>query len=286
MMKKTIKIVITQVIYFIKMCLNAFRWLLQMFLNSDFRNHIVQEVGQNDFVILGNGDSLFEDIKKIDIINSTLCAVNFFYKSPLFKEMRPCNYVLADPYFFTKREYIEDIISEVEWEMKIYVPYVAWKKNKSLYGEFKDNISVIPYNSIEWTSFDFLRFYLYKKGMAMPRCQNVLVPSIYIAINRGYKRIVICGADNSWTKTLVVDEFNRACTALPHFYDKEKIDYKPWVDINGKQFKIHEILNFLSMTFASYHMVRKYADFMNCKIVNLTKGSFIDAFERKSFIDE
>jgi hypothetical protein len=45
---------------------------------------------------------------------------------------------------------------------------------------------------------------------------------------------------------------------------------------------LHEILSTMSLAFESYHILKKYADYKEVKILNSTPGSYIDAFERCS----
>ena len=279
-MKQMLKKLVKKLLSTLVMFFYGIEWLAQMVLHFDFKNYIKYEETQNDFLILANGESLNEDLKRLEIIGDSVCAVNFFFKSPLFKILKPNYYVFADPHFFTNDDFFRQLKKNVDWHMTLFVPFSIWDGNNYLREMKNGYITVLPYKNLEWKSFKFLRFFLYKKGLTMPKCQNVLIPSIMVGINMGYKCVKICGADNSWSKTLVVDEKNRACTALPHFYDNKAISYKPWLDLHGNQLKLHEIFNLLSMTFASYHDVKAYADYMHCKIVNLTKGSYIDAFDK------
>ena len=117
----------------------------------------------------------------------------------------------------------------------------------------------------------------------MPKAQNVLVPSIFNAINMGYKEIRIYGADHSWLECIRVDNQNRVCLTDSHFYDKEKVKLEPWIKATpGREvYKMHEVLRDIAQMFDSYHQIRWYADKVGRRVVNCTKDSFIDAFERE-----
>ena len=164
--------------------------------------------------------------------------------------------------------------------MKLVVPYSAWKECDILYNMHNKNIEVIPIHGILYRGFEKFRNSVYKHGMAMPKGQNVLVPSIFNGINMGYKEIRLYGVDHSWSKTLCVNDNNLVCAIDTHFYDISKVDLKPYGRINGRYYKLHELLRDFATMFESYQYLRPFADSMGCKIINKTKGSFIDAFER------
>jgi len=118
----------------------------------------------------------------------------------------------------------------------------------------------------------------------MPRPHNVMIPSIFIALSLNVKEIALIGIDHSWLKEIYVDEQNNALFFNQHFYDKE-ISAKKFDKYGKTYLKLHEILMTLSKAFESYHILEEYSKTKNIKIYNCTKGSYIDAFERKEFSD-
>ena len=206
-------------------------------------------------------------------------AVNFFYKSPYFQELKPSYYVLADPFFFSD-EQLMLILDAVCWPMTLYVPYRYWKTVRLMRMCPNKHIQVIPYHTGHYMGFDCFRTWIYKHGLSMPVAQNVLIPCIFNAINMGYKTIKLYGADHSWTETIRVNSSNEVCLVDSHFYDNSAMSLKPWKKLTGETYLMHEVLRDLAQMFDSYHYVRKYADQVGCKIINCTKNSFIDAFER------
>ena len=121
--------------------------------------------------------------------------------------------------------------------------------------------------------------FLYGRGLAMPRPRNVLVPSLMTAIREGYSRILLTGADHSWSKTLWVTDNNRVVSVQPHFYrDNEK--ERDRVESLYKDIHLHQIYESFSIAFRSYFAVKDYADSCGVEILNATPGSFIDAFPR------
>jgi hypothetical protein len=147
-----------------------------------------------------------------------------------------------------------------------------YKKNPHLH--------IIPYYDYTFEGFKSIRYWLFRRGLAMPKPQNVLVPSIFNSINMGYKEIRIYGADHSWTESIRVDDENKVCLTDPHFYDKKKVNMRPWLKCSGEHYLMHEILRDLAWMFESYHVLRDYAEHCGCRIVNCTRNSYIDAFEK------
>jgi hypothetical protein len=118
------------------------------------------------------------------------------------------------------------------------------------------------------------------KRLGMPRPHNVLIPSLMIGIWTGYKSINIYGADHSWLPMIKVLENNVPVLSQNHFYDKNIQEHKPMTKKGVGKRKLHEILHKFYLSFKAYHMIDKMAKKQEIKIVNLTKDSFIDAFDR------
>ncbi|MBR5824709.1 MAG: DUF115 domain-containing protein [Paludibacteraceae bacterium] len=255
-------------------------WLLNVLIKTDRKNHI-QYIGKRKLLnILANGPSLASDIEKISLEDGDFSVVNYFYKSPYFKKVKPSIYVIVDPYFFELEDSFQPIIENVVWPMKLVVPYYALKKYKTLNCISNSYIEVIPIHMFAYRGFEIFRNWIYMHGLSMPKGQNVLVPSIFNGINMGYKEIRLYGVDHSWTKTLCVTDKNQVCAKDTHFYDTNEVKLEPYMKGIGKYYKLHELLRDFATMFESYQYLRTYADNMGCKIINKTKGSFIDAFER------
>lgn len=253
-------------------------WLLRAVVLTDFRNHI-KKGDHKQLSILANGPSLSKELESINLDEGDFSVLNFFYKSPVFKQIKPTVYVLADPYFFTD-DHMMPILESVDWPMSLFVPYRAWRSLSVLKKCPNKHIHVIPYHTGDYAGFECIRHWLYKHGLSMPIAQNVLVPSIFNAINMGYKEILLYGVDHSWTETIRVNSRNEVCQVNTHFYDDKEVELKPFKKCSGEQYLMHEILRDFAQMFESYHYIRKYADLVGCRIINCTKNSFIDAFER------
>lgn len=257
---------------------NTIIWFVFQTIHYGFKNRLEKPKENELITILGNGPSLREDINKIDFGKGQFCVVNYFLDSSLFNSLKPQYYLLADPVFFQSETMIESIVEKVHWEMQLFVPYIIWKKRfKKRTFEW---LKIIPYNDYSYQGFKCVKFWLYKKGWSMPTPQNVLVPSLFNAINMGYKEIRLYGADHSWTKSLCVTKDNVVCAIDSHFYDN-KVSINPyWKGREGCYYKLYEFFRDLSKTFESYHQIREYAERVGSRIINCTEDSFIDAFDK------
>ena len=78
----------------------------------------------------------------------------------------------------------------------------------------------------------------------------------------------------SGKKVLVIDmDVNNSMS----FYYLDKKGAEQYVSTKH----LHDLLLSMHIAFKSYHDIKRYASRLNKKIYNITKGSFIDAFERK-----
>lgn len=278
-MKHFFKIIIK---YTIVVCVKMYYtivWIFQIIRSTDFRNHIKKENGEL-VTILANGPSLKNEINNIDFSKGEFCVVNFFYKSPFFKVIKPKYYMLADPNFFKEEDYIKSLIDSIEWDVKLFVPYIHMS-HKRIRNYGNNHIEIIPYHTITCQGFNRIRKWAYNKGISMPKPQNVLVASIFNCINMNYHEIHLYGTDHSWITEIRVNNKNEVCLTDSHFYDDKNVELKPWLSGSGKPFEMGEILHRLATTFESYHYLQEYAKQEDCHIINFTKNSFIDAFERR-----
>lgn len=264
---------------------------------TNFKNNLKLISDSGGCYVLGNGPSLKHDLDvNLDFLKKEKTfAVNHFVKSRFYIVLKPKYYVLADPNFWintglaNKIKAEEDCLSTLKaikentnWELTILIPYAA---KKYFLDFFKDNglIKIICYNTTviptELPS-SFIN-YLFKENLASPRVQNVLIAAVYTSLNIGFKEINILGADHSWTKELVVNENNQVGCIDDHFYHSETPSLRLYTRYDGVNYKMHELLRDFAYMFEGYHILKKYADYKGAKIYNRSKGSFIDAFERK-----
>ncbi len=248
---------------------------------------VKRAVEGDEIVVLGNGPSLSKTVEEsADFLSrKKKIAVNFAANTPLFLELKPEFYVLADPHFFADGNENVDKLWEtfarkVEWDMVLFVP-----SNVKL--RRADSLSSNPHITVERYSLTPVegnrRFchFAYSRGWGMPRPRNVLIPSIMIALNMGFRTVYVAGADHSWMRTLSVDDNNRVVSIQPHFYkDSEKENRR--VTAEYAAYPLYKIVYSFYVAFKAYFEIRDYADYLGSKVYNITPGSFIDAFERKT----
>lgn len=264
--------------------------------------------GEGKIVVLGNGPSLADTIARYgDNLRGMKCmAVNFFANSPQFAEIRPEYYILADPHFFRRTDDVNvarllENLRGVEWPMTLFVPFGAGNlplehlggkeagKSESDYGKgvgklqgkATGNLTVVKYNAVGAEGWRWLTDMLYGSRLAMPRPRNVLIPAIMTAIGMGFTRIYVAGADHSWMRTLSVDDENCVVSVQPHFYKEDENETRR-VRSEYRGRPLYDVVDAFSIAFKAYWRIEDYACRHGVEIINVTPGSFIDAFRRGS----
>lgn len=241
--------------------------------------------GDDEIVILGNGPSLRETIDKhFDWLSArTLMAVNFAANAPDFARLQPQRYILADPHFFDAVESDGNVsrlwknLREARHAMTLHVPASRLKQARALVSAGKNRLETFNLTPVE--GHDWLTHTLFDMRLGMPRPRNVMIAAIMAAIGCGYRRISLAGADHSWSRTLSVDDDNRVVSIQPHFYSDDSKE-RDRVAAEYAGYRLHDILNSLTVAFRSYHEIRRYAEARGVTIINVTPGSMIDAFPR------
>lgn len=248
----------------------------------------------NDVVLIGNGPSFNQFLENhMDfLVDKDSMCVNEFANSDYYEQIRPSNYIIIDPAYFERepdpafRERVQrledNLNTKTDWEMTLFVP-MSYKNHKK-YKEFNiknSKITIYYYNNTVVDGFKFFKNIAYQYNLGAPAAQNVLVAGGYILVKLLYKNIYLVGADHSWHTEIKVDEENRLLLKDKHFYNTDPT-YSPWKKdlITHELWKVHEIFYALGKMFEGYHELKDFSNIMNSKIYNLTKDSFIDAFEK------
>ncbi len=242
--------------------------------------------------ILGNGPSLNISLEKdIDFIkkNEMFC-VNNFIQSEYFEILKPQNYVLLDGYYFIFNDTTHnradiratfELFKNVSWDIKLFVPYTGRNSFfiRNLQKENK-HIKVFYFNYVITKGFKWFRHFIFRNGLGMLQCENVLASCLYLAVNRGFKQIFIFGADHSWHEQFKLED-NRIMISDVHFYDKQPV--KPILvhdRINDKKVTIADCFLSFHKAFKSYQVIKEYAVSQGSEILNASAKSYIDSFER------
>lgn len=243
--------------------------------------------------IISNGPSAYEIVnKRGDLLKGTdLLVLNNFGNQEVFFHLKPRYYILLDPAYFSlsftnkglnekgndserkeERKLIENF-KKVDWEITLFLP-AAWVSNevRKIYTQ-NANITVILYNATRVLGYDGFQNRMYHRGAGVPSSRNVIIPAMLLMGILGYKKIYLYGCEFSWTKTMDVDPENgKMFFNDRHFYSKEEIRYF------GKGAYLWW-LKVIAEDLDATEQVAKYAHRYGIRIINRTKGSFIDSFE-------
>lgn len=260
--------------------------LVKVALMSRGASSSISEGKGRELVIMGNGPSLRKTIDENSgwLLSHDLMAVNFAALTPDFVNLRPRYYILADGHFFnglTKDNNVKKLWETfrcVSWDMTLLIPGKFRHLAAPLLMDSR-NIRLRRFNLTPVEGFSTLTHFLIDNGLGMPRPRNVLIPAIIEGIRLGYKKIYLCGADHSWTKTLDVDNENFVISIQPHFYQDSEEEHKR-VRETYKGLRLHDVLGSMTIAFRSYWEIANYASKNQIEIINATPSSMIDAFPR------
>lgn len=265
------------------------------------RSSIRQERRENELLVLGNGPSLSIDLERNPDLarGRDVMCVNDLVKSEIFSRLQPRWYVVLDPYYWQttlssemlreREEFFDNLVARTAWPLILLAPFEcesaeAWPKDI-----FKRNplISVRYFNRTPFEGFAVVRNWFFKQSLAMPWAQNVLVATLYLAINLGYRNILLLGADHSWHEELQIGDDNVVRLRQLHCYDAtypEEGQPVSKMSVAG-YFKMDELFEAWSRAFRGHRVIRDYADSLKVGIVNASAKSYIDAYPRKSSRD-
>lgn len=241
----------------------------------------------DELLILANGPSLKRTVEEsADFVRGkTLLAVNFCVTSPMFEQLKPELYLIADPLFWIvpeKREQLFRTMAEkTTWDMNFLVPARALK-NKEWQPLLAGNphIRLYIYNTTPIEGFQGFCNWIFSKGWGVPRPHNVLIPSIAMGIRLPFKKIYLAGADHSWLPEITVTDDNVVLMHQKHFYDQNKSKAATVTQENLHSARLYTILYHMYVAFKSYFVLEDYARSRGKEIINVTPGSYIDAFKR------
>lgn len=259
----------------VKICLQSRKTSIKV----DAANH------NRTLIILANGPSLRQTIDCYgeQLAGCDTLAVNFAANAPEFRMLRPRYYVLADPHFFRATDdpnvrLLLDNLAAATWDMQLIID----RRYASLLHKavsLPDNVKVKTLNAVGIDGFRSFEKFAFRKGLAMPRPRNVLIPSIMAGLWLGYRKIYLCGADHSWMRDLSVDNDNCVRSGMNHFYkESDKEVHRSATEYRA--YRLHDIIYSYYIAFRSYHQIERFARSLGADIFNATPGSYIDAFRR------
>jgi DNA-binding transcriptional regulator/RsmH inhibitor MraZ len=166
--------------------------------------------------------------------------------------------------------------------MNIFIPMEANKYGLlSTIPQKNSFIKIVKINLTEIWGPEKFKNYCYKKNYAMPPMQTVLVAALYIAINIGYKKIFLVGADQNWHENIKITRRNIITYEDAHFYKPN--DTIPTLDTNSNRTAFFSMSNFfitISRVFSGHEELARYSKYMHSLIFNASEKSYIDAYKR------
>ena len=267
-----------------------------MAVKENFRNYVGRAgtVGEPkpSAVILGNGPSLAEDLPRLierrEHLTKDVMAVNFFALDERFEAVRPAYYVLSDPMFFRDSAYRDRVAElyraldeKVTWPMNLYVQYYNPERFDYRAALPNPNIRIIRFHTQLYRGFRSVEFWLFRRGLGSANFGTVVQVCEYVALLLGYKTLELYGVDHTLLDGLCVDDENRLCRADGHYYDDAPAVPKPiFQKVPRRPYTMSVYLAEVAELFRGHEVLRDYARSLGARIINRTKGSMIDAYER------
>ena len=268
-----------------------------MAVKENFRNYVGRAgtVGapKPSVLILGNGPSLAEDLPRLiargEHTAKDVMAGNYFALDERFTTVRPAYYVLSDPMFFRDSvcrdrvaELYRTLAEKVTWPMNLYVQYYNPEGFDYRAALPNSNIRIVRFHTQMYRGFRSLEFWLFRRGLGSANFGTVVQVGEYVALLLGYKRIELYGVDHTLLDGLCVDDGNRLCRIDRHYYDgAEAAAPQPiYKKVPHVPYTMADYLAEVAELFRGHEVLRDYAAALGARIVNRTRGSMIDAYER------
>ena len=285
-----------KLIAFIRNTFDTALYFAVMAVKENFRNYVGRAgtVGRpaQSMVILGNGPSLAGDLPRLierrEYETEDFLAVNFFAEDDRFEVVKPKYYVLSDPMFFRDsacrdrvRALYATLARKVAWPMNLYVQYYNPERFDYRAALPNPNIRIVRFHTQVYRGFRGVEFWLYRHGLGSANFGTVVQVCEYVALLLGYKTLELYGVDHTLLDGLSVDDENRLCRADRHYYDDAPAVPKPiFQKVPHRPYTMAVYLAEVAELFRGHEVLRDYAAALGARIVNRTRGSMIDAYER------
>lgn len=232
--------------------------------------------------IVANGPSASKYIDEIDLDDENtdvLCMNQFIFKEPeKFMKIKPKYYIAMDGGFWSVSEesptvhgeFIESI-EKVDWDMQLICnPHITYKlKNPNIHMQYLSPVQICSDSKLVQM--------LYKHNLCIPSLSNVSTAAVFWGIVSKYKEIKVMGLDYSNFLLIHVDVDNTIYMGFEHCYEKAKHS-----NVSKYYFsKMGDLWRGYEATFNSFYVLRKLADNMGTKVINMNPNSLLDAFPKK-----
>lgn len=285
-----------KILAFVRNSFDTALYFAVMAVKENFRNYVSRAgaVGtpKPSVLILGNGPSLAEDLPRLiergEYLAKDVMAVNYFALDGRFATVRPAYYVLSDPMFFRDSvcrdrvaELYRTLNEKVTWPMNLYVQYYNPERFDYRAALPNPNIRIVRFHTQVYRGFRSVEFWLFRRGLGSANFGTVVQVCEYVALLLGYKTLELYGVDHTLLDGLCVDGENRLCRTDGHYYDDAPATPKPiFQKVPHRPYTLSVYLAEVAELFRGHEVLRDYAASLGARIVNRTKGSMIDAYER------
>ena len=268
-----------------------------MAVKENFRNYVgragrTEGALSDELALLANGPSLADELPRLLAGARAGCdflAVNYFAEHEAFERLRPAYYVLSDPQFFrasAQRDRVaalyRTLARKVTWPMTLYVQY--YNPERFDYRAVLPNplIRIVPFHTYMYRGFRSVEFWLFRRGLGSANFGTVVQVGEYVALLLGYRCVELYGVDHTLLEGLCVDGRNRLCRADRHYYDAGAPAASQPVlrKVPPVPYTMASYLAEVAELFRGHEVLRDYAASLGARIVNHTRTSMIDAYER------
>jgi hypothetical protein len=269
--------------------------VLRILRRSSFLSRLpYRDADAGECIVLGNGPSLKSDYAANPgfFANRRCFCVNSFALTDLFLDTRPSHYVLLDPAYYEahtspalvelRTRLFKAIEEKLAWPMTLLLPQQAkaWLSRQPIASHPK--LTIAYFNTTPVRGFDGFCHPAFRANLGMPWAGTVVVGAVYAALNLGFKRVFMFGADHTWHENLHLTKDNIVCLKDKHFYDSADPKPSPFYEDPNEEyaFTMTSLFQRLSDIFGGYEYLMGYARYLGADLYNLGSGSFVDAFPR------
>lgn len=253
----------------------------------------VEKTNFETLYVLANGPSLDSSINDIiqnriyEDTSNAFAMMNFSANDERFYTIKPKFYFLQDPMFYKKghnekkvHELYKVMNEKITWPIIIYTTLNHRDELKAFSHFTNENISIKALNNLPYKGFSSWNHILYSHNWAMIPIKTVVHTIIFWGINSQFKEIRLYGVDHNFFDRIIVGKDNKLYCKKDHYYDKED-EIKPVMNnVTNSQYRLYDYLIQHVIIFKIHDMLAEYARYRGFKILNCTKNSLIDSYER------
>lgn len=252
------------------------------YLKSSGRKALPMQAARKEPIhILMNGPSLNDTIYYVSAEPGKvlMCNLALSLMWAMKVDIRPDYYCFIDPAFADlSRPEVFDLYNTLQgyaYNLDVY-------SDRAILDRLKISNPKIITHSIYYNPCPDYRGkkerYILEKNMASFEWKNVAIIALYIAIQLGYKKIYLHGADFTFLKNIKVSSENTCVIGNKHFYRNKRVGANSYnnMKILSKGFYI---------AYQELYKIRDYANDLGVSIINMSPESLIDCFERFSYTE-